>query len=189
MENHTIVSVIPFNVDKKLIEEMIPFFELVEDDEENNHIQTSHMTVEAMDAIYKTLQDKKWDSCYLEIFSFFEGSQNQYLPLDFENKIEKTLVNFNKRGSVQPIDFNEFIKNLQIDYENTECKDEERIYIGFPPLIFTEKNINQILDYFSRYGIHTRLDLWYFNKNKLYQLDGIYIQFDCRTNKRRINSK
>ena len=54
---------------------MRPFFEEVEVNVEDNDIQTSHMTHEAMDLIYKTLVDKEWDSSYSDIFSFLMMKQ------------------------------------------------------------------------------------------------------------------
>ena len=69
-KGHTLVSYIPFITNESQVDEMRPFFEEVEVNVEDNDIQTSHMTNEAMDLIYKTLVDKEWDSSYSDIFPF-----------------------------------------------------------------------------------------------------------------------
>lgn len=176
MDDHTFVSNIPFNSDKELVQQMIPFFEYVEEDQEEKCVQTAHMTKKAMTAIYKSLQDKKWSSCYLEIFSFFENSQNQYMPIDFESV--RTTISFYKDAVSQPIESNEFISKLRKDYEYSQFKEEIGVYLIPPTLIITEKKVNQILNYFSQYGVRTKLDVLPNKRHDIYQLDGISIWFD-----------
>lgn len=176
VEDHTIVMSIPFDTDEKLNQEMIPFFESIEKLEEDGYIQTSHMTKKAMNAIYMSLQKQQWDSCYLDIFSFFENKENQYLPIDFE--MIRPTISFYKEASLNPVEGNEFILNLRKEYNCNQHKEENDVYLPVPTLIITQEKINQILDYFSKYGIKTKLDVLHYKERNIYQLDGLFIWFD-----------
>ncbi|MGE6539522.1 hypothetical protein [Bacillus luti] len=177
-EGHTLVSYIPFITDESQVDEMRPFFEEVEVNVEDNDIQTSHMTHEAMDLIYKTLVDKEWDSSYLDIFSFFNNEANKFAALDFDSLHKKREKFFYRRGSSDPLKFDDFISNLKVDDENVEDFEDEGTILFPPPLIVNEEKIHKMMDYLSKFGITVKICTVSTDIREEYCLDYISVKFN-----------
>ena len=176
-KGHTLVSYIPFITNESQVDEMRPFFEEVEVNVEDNDIQTSHMTHEAMDLIYKTLVDKEWDSSYSDIFSFLMMKQINLLCWILILCIKKR-KNFYRRGSSAPLKFDDFISNLKVADENAENFEDEGTFLFPPPLIVNEEKINKMMDYLSKFGITVKIRTVSTDIREEYCLDYISVKFN-----------
>lgn len=177
-KGHTLVSYIPFITNESQVDEMRPFFEEVEVNVEDNDIQTSHMTHDAMDLIYKTLVDKEWDSSYSDIFSFFNDEANKFAVLDFDSLHKKREKFFYRRGSSAPLKFDDFISNLKVADENAENFEDEGTFLFPPPLIVNEEKINKMMDYLSKFGITVKIRTVSTDIREEYCLDYISVKFN-----------